>query len=379
MKKKILAFVLSAAMLTESVLPVIAADDVTLSADEVIEAEASEEAAEEEEAAGAEEAAIEETEDAEAAAESTEAADSIEAYMVDGKFSAEKLVASLEAENAVVLGVTEKDGEVIVDMAYQFNAEVPTEVSEFEEADGAETGLPYYMDSANPATKIYDLGDFDVKGQPVKLTAIVNYNDTIWYRNRKFKPVDHLYASVSQESGIYNVAKALMPEGYTFNPEVIKWKFTPKKNKYANSESRFIVKGTVSSKIAKQMGIKGKDLKILKKAMKTLNKEMKYVKKKAGIDNRVPFTIKPLVFNDIVGNMWIQVKSVYTWGSGWKTTCSGIYARLETSQPESNWKKWTKIPKKEYSYRILNNGNRIEVTPKGKNVVGTMIPFERRL
>ncbi len=384
MKKKLLAFVLSAAMLTESVLPVVAADDVEVSANEVTEETAEEAAAEEETAAevvAAEDTTVEDTVvamDVEVGKE-IETGESIDAYVVDGKIDKDTILASLNPENGKVLDVSEKNGEVVVEMLYQISLD-GQEAADYEivETDlvNATTDNPYYMYPANPKVKTYDLGAFDVKGQNVNLSVDVGYYETIYYRTRAVKPATDLYVSINPNSGIYNVAKKLMPEGYTFNSEVIKWKFSPRKNKNSNSGSQFTVKGTVNSKIAKQMGIKGKDLSILKKAMKKLNKEMKYVKKKDGIDNRISFTIKPLVFQDITGGMWITVTRYYGWG-GTRIVLSPIYCRLEESQP-TTWdkKKWSKIPKKEYKTKILNNGNKIVITPNQKNLVGDPLTFE---
>ena len=373
MKKRLLALILSAAMMTESVLPVVAADDVEVTASENAAEAVSEDAVVEEEPAAeeAEETAAEDVE--EVAAEG-----SIEEFVVDGKIDKDKIVESLESKGAKIIDVYEENGEVVVqaeyDVVFADNETADIEVGEAE-IDAAES--TYYMYPANATSKTYNVGAFDVKGTNVTLTATVKYYSTIYYRARAIKPATDLNATVSQESGIYTVAKKLMPAGYTFNPEVIKWKFSPKKNKNANSDSKFIVKGTVNSKIAKQMGIKGKDLSLLKKAMKKLNKEMKYVKKKDGIDNRISFTIKPLVLNDVQGGMKLWVVTHYGWG-GYRYTLSPIYCRLEASQPvDFDKKKWSKIPKKEYIGKVLNVGNKVEVTPKGKNVIGTTITFSR--
>lgn len=364
MKKKLLAFVLSAAMLTESVLPVVAADDVEVSANEVV---AEEEAAAEEETAAEEVVVAEDVEE------------SIDAYIVDGKISKEKIVESLENEGATILDAYEKNGEVVVEMVYQVsidNQEAGDIVIEDDELIDATSS--YYMYPANPMIKTYNLGAFDVKGESVTLSADIGYYETIYYRTRAIKPAMDLYATVNPESGIYNIAKKLMPAGYSFNTEVIKWKFTPRKNKNANSGSQFTVKASVNTKIAKQMGIKGKDLSILKKAVKKLNKEMKLVKKKDGIDNRISFTIKPLILNDVTGGMWLTVYRHYGFG-GITYTLSPIYCRLEESQPTTyDKKKWSKIPKKEYIGKVLNNGNTVEVTPKGKNIAGPVLTFTRR-
>ena len=271
MKKKLLAFVLSAMMLTESVLPVVAADDV----DVVVSENAAEEVTED--AVAEEEAATEET----AAEEVTEDVVEEEPVFEEALTEIDDTVKPYAYEEIVI---SEKDGEKIAEgysyYLMRFNEDGTSEILSADDIDDieedfvSESATPHIY-SNNAKSHRIEADPFEIDGKTFPLNAIVTYNYNISYREKAVKAVDHLNANVSTSSGLYSIANSLSTAG-NVSQDIFKWKYTMKKNKAANSESYFTVKASVNTKVAKkQFGITGKSLSKLKKAVRSFNKAAK--------------------------------------------------------------------------------------------------------
>ena len=315
MKKRLLAGLLSFAMLTGYIMPVVAADDadVTVSGDVV-------------------------------AGEETE----------------------FEEDT-----VAEAEGEISYDLA-------EIEVSEDIEAAEAETAEAEdsYIYVGDWATYMYDVGvddGIEINGTYYVPVTIIKYRSEISYRGRKIKPAEDLEA-VIDASGLQAMAGALVTtpvEGIDPN-DVIKVKFTAKKNKNVYDDSYFTSKFSVDTKLAKKLGIKGKSLKTLKKYTKKLNKVAK------SKENRIRFNITAVDANRLVADECF-------WGVGkysglFTRTFNGFShfrARLDDTQPESvsdtTYKQWTKILKSDFTV-IKENKDSVyiyyTVTPNEKNFTG---------
>ncbi|MBR6256709.1 MAG: hypothetical protein IKR23_04950 [Lachnospiraceae bacterium] len=343
MKKRLLAALLSFTMLTAQVLPVIAADD----ADVAVSADA---------------AAEEETGDSVSADEPV----FIETDAIETEYEEDAL--------------SEAEGEISYDLA-------EIEVSEDTEAEEAEiTGsTASHISVGEWATYMYDTGvddGIEIDGTYYVPVTIIKYRKDISYRGRKIKPAEDLEA-VIEASGLQALAEALVTtpvEG--INPkDVIKVKFTAKKNQNVYDDSYFTSKFSVDTKLAKKLGIKGKSLKILKKYTKKLNKVAK------SKENRIHFSIEALDAKKLVDEKCFTGIGKYSgWFSKTFNGFSHFRARLDDDQPESvsdsTYKKWTKLSKKDFTVKKINKDSSYvyySVTPNGKNFTGKEFTMKFRL
>ena len=312
MKKRLLAALLSFTMFTAQVLPVTAADDadVTVSADVFAEEET----------------------------EADDSADETGIYETDAE--------EIGIEEGAV---SEAEGEISYDLA-------EIAVSEDIDAEEAEiTGsTASHISVGEWATYMYDTGvddGIEIDGTYYVPVTIIKYRKEISYRGRKIKPAEDLEA-VIEASGLQALAEALVTTSVEgINPkDVIKVKFTAKKNQNVYDDSYFTSKFSVDTKLAKKLGIKGKSLKILKKYTKKLNKVAK------SKENRIHFSITALDVNQLVAEGCFTGIGKY---SGWLTKTfngfSHFRARLDDTQPESvsdsTYKKWTKLSKKDFTVK----------------------------
>ncbi|MBR6256708.1 MAG: hypothetical protein IKR23_04945 [Lachnospiraceae bacterium] len=323
MKKKLLAGLLSFTMLTGQMLPVVAADDadVTVSEDAVI--------------------AEEETE-AEAAEEET-AEEAVEVEEIGSPIAYEEEV------------VSEEDGEEVSEYSAYYLVKVGEDgaVEDVDVEDAAlDQAAANHIYAVERVGHKVDASTFDVNGTSVVVDATFSYYGYISYRAKKIKPVEDLEVKV-ESSGLYSVAQALATPGTAVSQDLFKWKYSAKKNEKANSGSYFTVKASVNSKVAKQMGIKGKSLKTLKKAVKQFNKVAK--------KDQIPFIIDPVNFDYMASNGYAIVveKGIITRRFGMiisrKFTGIELRCRIKPEQPESvtdsTLKKWTKPSKKDITIK----------------------------
>ena len=364
MKKKLLAGILSFTMLAGQVLPVVAADDVdvAVSENETVVEESAEEAAE----------------------ETTASEDAVEAEVVSDTV-VEDFGPCIAYEEKVI---SDENGEQVLDCyAYylvNFNedgtisAVSPDDIStEDEEVLKAVNSSIYAINDGG--NKTIDAGSFEVDGKSYALKTNFVFNNYISYRGKKLKATD-LNIMVS-ESGLYNIASDLATPGSAIPYDLIKWKYTLKKNKDANSGSYFTVKATVNTKIAKNLGIKGKALSSLKKAAKAFSK----VSKK----EQIAFNIDPVVFDYMLqcGNGIIVENSIIhkSW-LGFVTSVDfkgiSIHCRIRPDQPDIDmcfdskgsaikkyFKKLTKPTKKDVEVKKIES-RKYSITPMNKNYYG---------
>ena len=360
MKKRLLAGLLSFTMLTAEVLPVIAADDAVVSENVVVEEDAAEEEAEFKEA--------DLTEEEQAIFDSLEPGESYEVF---------------DGENTITYSIEPVE---LVKADVQDQA-VP-EVGEEEEFQYAATTFSYIY-ARNEKTATLNAGTYEVNGSVYNVNAAIAYYSNISYRAKKIKP-EKLNIHVTK-SGLYDIASALAIPG-TYSSDVIKWKFTMKNNKTVNYKANpkkdgyFTVKASVNTKIAKQMGIKGKTLTKLKKAVKQFNKVAKTV------ECRIPYTIDPVnvdvVFSDpdqfLFGDLIITYQN--SWGLTWTENKGRQFRiRMDEDQPYSitgkTYKKWTKPASSDIKIKkgnvVAPNGRtyKYTVTPQFKNFVGSLWYF----
>ena len=351
MKKRLLAGLLSFTMLTGQMLPVVAADDadVTVSGDAVY--------------------VEEET-------------DGVETVYVDGDFEIEdnidftKEYVVEDGEYTYVYNMEPIDSVAIAENGYA-SSEFPEDFV-VEEGD-LQNAAASHIRLEGAKSETIEAGVFEANGELYNISTSIIYNSMISYRGRKIKAYDDkkvgLNATVTN-SGLYNLAASLSTSG-TVNADIIKWKFTTKKNKDANSNSYFTVKASVSSKIAKQFGIKGKALKTLKKAVKQFNKTAK--------TNKLYFYINPVNLDYLWDyrdyySFFKLTKSVY---SGFRlisrTETVELRVRIDESQPVSitkyTVKKWSKPSKKEVSIVKEAGTNIYDITPLTGNYTGTPVRF----
>lgn len=356
MKKKLMALILSAAMLTESVLPVVAADDVEVTASE----NAAEEVAEE----AVEDVVVEEEPAAEEAEET--AAEDVE------EVAAEEVAETSEDEAGVKTDyVVISESEVMAGpVAVLFGTEDET-VQEAEDVTAGDNAVVGFYKEV-----IIDAGTITINDKTYSVYTAFKYYDSISYRCRKIKPDKDLDVTITG-CGLYNIARDLSTTG-AFSPEVITWKMPAKKNTNAGTEASFNLKASVSSRVAKQLGIKGKSLSKLKKAVKQFNKVS--TKK----DARNYFEITKINLARVY-----QKKEYFAWASyvGWITykfsSFKSLWVRLEPEQPRSvddkTFKKLTKVKKSDFKITInkdfhIDGYSRafvaITLTPKEKNFTG---------
>ena len=324
MKKKLLAGLLSFTVLTAQMLPVIAADD----ADVVVSENA---------------VVVEETEE-----EAESVSEDVAEDTTDIVFEVGEEVSIDAFSDCVLLNeevVSEENGEAVVESEYLLNS-INTDIV----VDGSDLvdamAVPGYIYEDDKRTEVISPDLFNDGTREVNLNTSVSYFHEINYRGNKIKPVDQLGATVVS-SGLYDYAKVLMTTG-TFNSDVIKWTMTPKKNKVASADAYFTVKASVKGKIAKQMGIKGKDLKNLKKAVKLFNKTAK--------TRHLMFVIEPIFFDAMMSSpddymaMTIHILTRYIGGMPISSEITGISIRCLTrpeqvDQYAKRFKKWTKPSK----------------------------------
>lgn len=352
MKKRILALVLSTVMLLGETLPVMAQNDVVEATDEAV-VESEEDASEETEEIAEEgsdvvvEEFMDETEEA-----APVSADAFEVPVeFEGLETVEKNV-EYDEENGIA--------------AVTLVAKLP--VDETTDAQAAGT---YWQLGAEKMWNI-PAGTITVNDKTYDLNTNIAYYSAVNYRMRKIKAVDDLKAQVAS-SGIYDMAKDLTTMG-VFAPEVIKIKYSEKKNKNAG-EGNFTIKVSVDKKIAKALGISGKSLKGLKKAAKQITKAAKA--------NKASFTIIPADFRvmNAYGDVYISITMYYNlftrafirYGN------FALRGRLEENAP-SDKSKWKKIPSKDFKKKIKKaaNGCDITITPKNKNLLGDPVTYELR-
>lgn len=365
MKKKLLAFVLSAMMLTESVLPVVAADDVDVVVSENAAEEVTEDAVAEEEAATEETAAEEQSE--EAVVEETAETEATEA-----EEAADVADAEVETDYLVI-----SETEV---MSAPFVVTSATESSDVDDQETEDVSATEHVVVGGLKTKTITADSIVINGKEYNIGATIKYNSYISFRSRQIKPDQDLGAAVTQSS-LYNVARDLMTMG-TFTTDVITWKWTAKKNKNAGTDACFNVKAVVNTKVAKQqLGIKGKSLSQLKKAVKKFNKVS--TKK----DEKIYFEITKVNAKDVYDK-----DEYYAWAhySGYFyplpfSSFKGLWLRLEPDQPKSvnssNYKQLTKVKKSDFKisvdkkYVLSGYGACVKVTmvPKEKNFTGDPI------
>lgn len=360
MKKKLLALILSAAMLTESVLPVVAADDVEVTASE----NAAEEVAEE----VAEDVVAEEEPEAEEAEET----------------AAEEVAETTEDEAGVKTDyVVISESEV---MAGPVAVLFGTEDEAVQESEDVTAAGDNAVVGAAKTTSI-DAGTITINDKNYSVNATIKYYSSISYRCRKIKPDKDLGATVTG-SGLYNIARDLTTTG-TFTPDVITWKMPAKKNTNAGTEASFNLKASVNSKVAKQLGIKGKSLSKLKKAVKQFNK----VSTKKDAKNYFEITKINLA-------RVYEKKEYFAWAHyvGWITykfsSFKSLWVRLEPDQPKSvdekTFKQLTKVKKSDFKITInkdfhIDGYSRafvaITLTPKDKNFTGVPVTliFEKSI
>lgn len=342
MKKKLLAGLLSFTMLTGHIMPVVAADDadVTVSED-VIAGE------ETEESISADEADFIEQTGEEAGSEED----------VDAQAYGEVYYASAEME-----------------------APEDTEAAEAETA-GASASHIYTGEWDGFMYDVGTEGGIEIDGTNYVPLTVIQYRKEISYRGRKIKPAEDLEAQIGG-SGLVALAEALVttPVDGLDPKDVIKVKFTAKKNINVNDGSYFTSKFSVDTKLAKKLGIKGKSLKILKKHTKWLNKVAAEKK------NRIPFSITAIDANKLKDEGCLDGRGKY---SGWFTRTfngfSHFRARLDESQPESvndsTYKQWTKLSKKDFTVKKVDKDETFvyyTVTPNGKNFTGQTFKMKFR-
>ena len=360
MKKRLLALILSAAMMTESVLPVVAADDVEVTASE----NAAEEVAED--VVAEEEPAAEEVEEDAVAEETAEIED-------------------VELEDVVV----EEDGEFTYVSGYKVsNFEKNSDIilDDETELDYAASGSSHIYAKNKISVKVSSEEGIDIKGTNYPVNATVAFNSEISYRGRKIKPVEKIPKSTKKtkkddlganvvvtSSSLYSIANVLSTAG-NVSSDIFKWTYTAKKNKDVAQDSYFTVKATVSSKIAKEYGIKGKDLKLLKKAVKLFNK---YSKK-----NHIPFAIVPVNMGQVFENksfeMFQKILKTYRNGILISTEVVGVElrVRIDSTQPtyitNYSYSKWTKVSSKDATIKKISK-NVFSITPLNANFTGRTI------
>ena len=342
MKKRLLALILSAAMMTESVLPVVAADDVEVTASENAAEEVAEEVAED--VVAEEEPAAEEAEEDAVVSESEVVTRESEEFFATAEYESYDIPADLQFEDAGEYEITTATSLTPVKTVYK----------------GAFVNHNYTItDKATVMGKEYDV------------STVISYRSSISYRARKIKPVDDLGASI-KSSGLYTIVNNLTTisgTGLTAS-DVIKVKFVAKKNKNASSDAYFTATFSVKSGNAKKLGIKGKALSQLKKAVKQVNK----VSKKK--ENGVTFTILPIDAQAFAERDELIEFALYRgWIIGTFQSFSHFRVRLEESQPATidndTYKQWTKVTKSDIGIKKVKGKERTYlITPKGQNFIG---------
>ena len=114
-----------------------------------------------------------------------------------------------------------------------------------------------------------------INNKGYNIYADVAYYAQVLYSGKKINPVADLFAEV-KSSDLDRLAMELT--GATDVSGLIKWSYSPKKNKKISEKAYFKVKASIKSKVAKKIGLKGKALKNFKKGLKKLNKAAKSVK-----------------------------------------------------------------------------------------------------
>ena len=173
MKKRLLAALLSVAMLTAEAMPVVAADDAVVSENVVVKEDAAEEVTEE-----------------------ADSEEGVEAVM-------ESMFSVKDFENM------------------QFSEPAPDGYEEEENADMATAGSWIY--SSSPIKKTVEGGIFEYNGRNYNANATVTYNSHISFRGKAIKPYiapkkngtqnpNQLYAAVTS-GGLLDMAAALSTTG----------------------------------------------------------------------------------------------------------------------------------------------------------------------
>ena len=369
MKKKLLAFVLSAMMLTESVLPVVAADDVDVVVSENAAEEVTEDAVAEEEAATEETAAEEQSE--EAVVEETAEIEATEAEET-----------AAEEQEAEVPYEVISDSEVLMGPVMVIIGDESEDVADEESEDVSVNGEHIKVGNRKEIN-INNAGSIEIEGKTYNVYAKGSYSSYISYRARKIKPDVDLSATINNSS-LYDIARALTTTG-SYTNDVITWKFPAKKNKNAGTEACFNVKAAVNTNVAKSLGIKGKSLSKLKKAVKMLNKVS--MKK----DAKYYFEIGKINVSVLMAKNADQTDDLFAWGTYSKSWFSAtfsslksVWVRLEPDQPktvdEYSYKSWTKIKKSDFKITydrdfhlqgVYSTLVKVTLTPKdNKNFTG---------
>ncbi len=371
MKKRLLAGLLSFTMLTAEVLPVIAADDAVVSENAVVEEDETDaEAVIEEDATDAEEAVIEE----DAVVEEEEVELTPEEEAIFDNLEAGERYEVKDGNNTIVYELLPVDN-----VLSSISVAEDTDNYQEESVYDATTTSHIYATAYKTATLTAD--PIEINGKVYYINSTVGFNSRISYRAKKVK-ADKLNPTITSSS-LYDIANALVPSGTKVSSDVIKWKFSIKKNKLANKGAYFTVKASVATKVAKQYGITGKALKVLKKAVSKFNK---VAKKK---ENRIAFNIDainldPILFDSSVCQFWYgSITTIYSNGGiSVRKIPTHIRLRLDESQPEVatkyNYTKWTKPSKKDVKLVKLKDSEaelygywHYQVTPMNKNYTGT--------
>ncbi len=344
MKKRLLAALLSVTMLTAEVMPVIAAGDEVVSENAAVEEEAAEEA---------------------------EGSDEIVGF--DGILLNES--------------VREENGEKVVESDYLVGfpsaGDAVSVDDAAENADKAETSAPNFIYVGAQTDKKITAEPYIYNSISYPVDATVTYFSRISYRGKPVKAqakdnyTSQLYAVVNK-SALYDMAAKLSPAG-TYRTDVINFTFSAKKNKNANSGSYFIVKASVKGKVAKEMGIKGKDLAALKKAVKQFNKAAKL--------DPAYFTIDPVSFDamtvdpDTYLGLTIHFVQRYLGSTLLSAEITGVSVRCLTrpeqlDQVSKRWTKYTKPSKKDVTVKKVATStytmtaNNINYASRGYYTVG---------
>ena len=346
MKKRLLAGLLSFTMIAGQIMPVVAADDAEVTVSEEVVVTDGEE------------------EDVVSVQDGTE---------MPGEETDFTEVEEISDEDVT----DEAEGETFYNVA-EFDGAEDIEAAEVEILEAAAS----HIYSGSQLTYTYTVADnVEINGGIYNATTVISYNSEISYRGRKIKAESDLNAKISS-SGLYKLASDLVTiSGTGIDPkDVIKVKFTTKKNKNANSGSYFTAKFSVNTSIAKKLGIKGKSLKTLKKAVKQVNKVSK------SKENRVSFNITQLNVNQLLseGN-FTGIGTYRGWILGTFQGFSHFRARLDADQPETvnqkTYTKWTRIDKSDFTVtKVKKEGGYVyfTVTPKGKNFTGVQFDMKFR-
>ncbi len=357
-RKRVLALLMSAVMLTGEAMTVFAQEDasVAVSENEAVseDAEAVDEAAAPEETAVAEETAA-----AEETAVSEESAAVEEVVVAEGS-------AAEASEPAVdeVIEVSEEAGGFIINDDGEEVRVVPFNAAAAGCDDCLVINETTGTTTVSRKNKTINAGSVDGIDGTVNVT--VEFNGSVEYRGRKINAEKDLSVSV-KESGIYSAASKMA--GSPVSKELITWKYSATKKKEAGSPSSFTVKAKLNKKVAKSYGIGGKNLKALNKAVKALNKAAK--------TDPVSFTIAPADFGRLCDNNQVQVTLMYKVFLGLKTyTGYKMTAQLDPFKPT----KKTKVKKTEFIVeKDTYMGKRVYwFTPAGKNFTGEKKGFIER-